>query len=345
MNLAFVLYARIVPKEAGIFLYYFPLMAASSALFGPAEKKLRYTFIALPFVLLLLLFAPDFSFWEGHPDHSAADTKLFFVINSISSGIIMIMCIDFMQKLNEASENQLQQLAIEVKAKNEDLEKTNTELDRFLYSTSHDLRSPLSSIKGLINIARYDTADKKILGYFNMMIDRVNRLENFIKDIIDYSKNARTELRQEAVDFKSLISEVIDNLKYIEGAEQIEFTNDVTIDHPIQADKGRLSIILTNLMANAIKYHDVRKELRWIKVNISNSNGTVKLTVSDNGSGIGEEHQQKIFEMFYRGTLQSNGSGLGLYIVKQAVEKMQGSIHVESNPGHGASFFISVPVS
>jgi signal transduction histidine kinase len=344
LNIAFVLYACIVPKEVGVYLYYFPLMAISSALFGPAQRIKRYFFIALPFFFLVLLFVTDFHILGDYAFPAAATVKLFFLINSLSSGIIMIMCINFMMNLNETSEHQLQQLAEEVNAKNDDLERTNLELDRFLYSTSHDLRSPLSSIKGLINVARYDTNDKKIHSYFNMMTDRVERLENFIKDIIDYSKNARTELRHEKVDFNDLLSEVKDNLKYVEGASDIEFKNEVNIDQPVLADKTRLSVVLNNLIANAIKYHDLRKEQRWIDVKVSDSKGIIKLVISDNGTGIHKEHQQRIFEMFYRGTLQSTGSGLGLYIVKQAVEKMKGTITVQSEAGQGASFFITVPV-
>jgi signal transduction histidine kinase len=249
-----------------------------------------------------------------------------------------------MLNLNESTEQHLQQLAEEVKAKNEDLEKANTELDRFLYSTSHDLRSPLSSIKGLINVARYDNRDMKIAGYFDMMTDRVNRLECFIKDIIDYSKNERTEIVTESVDLHVLVNEVIDNLKFVEGADTIKFEQHININHPVQADKTRLSIILNNLVANAIKYHDPSKENRWISITTNNSNGTVKLIVSDNGTGIKEEYQEKIFDMFYRGTLLSSGSGLGLYIVKQAVEKMHGRIAVNSESGQGSTFFVTVPL-
>jgi signal transduction histidine kinase len=182
-------------------------------------------------------------------------------------------------------------------------------------------------------------------GYFTMMIDRVDKLDFFIKDIIDYSKNARTEIRAEQVDFSSLVKEVTENLKFIEGAESIKFQSNVLVEQPLLADKTRLSVILNNLMANAIKYHDPRKENQWIDVEVSNSGGTIKLSVSDNGMGISNEHQDKIFDMFYRGTLLSKGSGLGLYIVKETVAKMKGTIHVESFPGKGSSFLITVPVA
>jgi signal transduction histidine kinase len=334
-----------VPKEVGVYMYYFPLMAVSTAVFDVKEKAYRYFFIVLPFLLLIVLLVTDFKLFGDVAFYKAPGSRFSFVINIISSGVIVIMCIDFMRRLNETSESRLQQLAVEIKGKNDDLEKTNTELDRFLYSTSHDLRSPLASIKGLISVARYDTADKKIHGYFDMVIDRVNRLEHFIKDIIDYSKNSRTEVRHEPIDFNALLNEVVESLRYVDNAGSIQFRNDVKVDHTISADKGRLSVVLTNLMANAIKYHDLRKECPWIQVKVSNSGGTVKLRVSDNGTGISEEHQGKIFEMFYRGTAQSNGSGLGLYIVKQAVEKMQGTIKVQSAVGQGTEFSIEVPVS
>ncbi|MEO5600259.1 MAG: HAMP domain-containing sensor histidine kinase [Cyclobacteriaceae bacterium] len=345
LNILFLLFASVLPQSIGIILYYFPLIVASSALFDSNEKPLRYLFNAIPLVLLTVLFVYDYRILGSVQFESPLNMKTFFAVNAFSSAGILIICVDFMQKLNESSEKELKQLAEEVRGKNTHLEKTNAELDRFLYSTSHDLRSPLSSIKGLINIARYETTDSKIQGYFTMMIDRVDKLDFFVKDIIDYSKNARTEVRSERVDFGSLVTEVTENLKFIEGAETITFENKVSFAQPVLADKNRFSVVLNNLMANAIKYHDPQKENQWIGVDVSNSNGAIKLIVSDNGMGISNEHLDKIFDMFYRGTFQSKGSGLGLYIVKETVSKMQGTIRVESNPGKGSSFLITVPVA
>jgi signal transduction histidine kinase len=329
----------------GIYLYYFPLIVASSALFDPGEKSLRYTFNAIPLILLSLLISFDFDVLNNFQFESPINVNAFFAVNAFSSAAITIICVNFMQKLNASSERELKDLAEEVNGKNIHLEKTNAELDRFLYSTSHDLRSPLSSIKGLVNIARLETADEKIQHYFSMMVDRVDKLDFFIKDIIDYSRNARTEVRIEPVDFDLLLAEVTDNLRYIEGAESIHFQSKVLAEHPVNADRNRLSVVLNNLMANAIKYHDPYKERQWIDVQVSNSNGTIKLTVSDNGIGIDPEHHKKIFDMFYRGTFQSKGSGLGLYIVKETIAKMKGTICVESTPGRGSSFLITLPVS
>lgn len=345
LNLLFLFLANMLPKEVGIFLYYFPLIVASSALFDSHQKYFRYGFIALPLFFLSLLFFFDFNMISGIKFESPRYIDGFFAANTFSSAAITIICVNFMQRLNASSERELKELAEEVHGKNINLEKTNAELDRFLYSTSHDLRSPLSSIKGLVNIARMETSDDKMQRYFTMMIDRVDKLDFFIKDIIDYSKNARTEIRREQIDIHALLSEVTDNLRYIEGAETIHIKNKVTVPYAISGDKNRLSVVLNNLLANAIKYHDPGKKEQWIDVLVSNSNDTLKFTVSDNGIGIDQEHQDKIFDMFYRGTFQSKGSGLGLYIVKETVSKMQGTIQVESAPGVGSSFSVTLPVS
>ena len=345
LNALFIFYASVLPKEVGTYLYYFPLIVASSALFDSHEKLYRYAFNAIPLALLTLLVFSDFDLLHSIQFESPMNVNAFFAVNAFSSAAITVICVNFMQKLNASSERELKQLAEEINGKNIHLEKTNAELDRFLYSTSHDLRSPLSSIKGLVNIARMETTDGKLQRYFSMMIDRVDKLDFFIKDIIDYSKNARTEVCSEPVDFTKLLEEVTENLKYIEGAESIKFQTNVLLGYPVNADKNRLSVILNNLMANAIKYHDPKKDSQWIDVQVTNSNNTVKLKVSDNGTGIDPQHHGRIFDMFYRGTIQSKGSGLGLYIVKETVAKMKGTIAVESSPGVGSSFLITIPAT
>jgi signal transduction histidine kinase len=345
LNAVLLIYASVVPKEIGVYLFYFPLMVVSYALFGDDEKQFRYPFILLPFALLITLFVTDFNVLGDFKFDSPPGTKMFFLINIISSGFIIILSVSFMQKLNEAAERDLQLLAEEVNSKNRELERTNKELDRFLYSTSHDLQSPLASIKGLINVARYDTKDSGTHAYFDKMTDRVHSLENLIKDIIDYSKNDRTHVATELTDLSCLVDEVAENLKYFNGAESIHFKKAIELHGPIEIDKSRVNVVLSNLLANAIKYHDFSKSNQWIAVEVSNSNRSLKIRVSDNGTGISEEHQERIFDMFYRGTVRSTGSGLGLYIVKQAVEKMNGEISVYSKPAEGSSFLVSLPLS
>ena len=313
------------------------------AIFGRSERFLRNSFVLLSVALLVSLFLSDFDL-IGPFEIVATDIEIFFIINLISSAFILVMSISFILTINEESEERLHLLADEIKGKNIDLEKTNAELDRFFYSTSHDLRSPLLSIKGLVNIAKNETTDNKTKQYLTMMNDRADKLDLFIKDIIDYSKNTRTEVRPEKVNVGKLLEEVQENFQFLEGAEKIQFQNEIQVQEAF-TDKTRLTVILNNLISNAIKYHQHDQTEPWIKVRMHNGNQTLSIVVSDNGPGIDVERQSKIFDMFYRGTERSKGSGLGLYIVKETIAKMNGSIKVESAEGKGTSFIVKLPVS
>jgi signal transduction histidine kinase len=318
-------------------------MTIPMAIFEPQERVMRMSFVLLSALLAGLLFATDFNF-IGSYEIQAPNIEKFFMINLISTGVILIMSVGFMLGVNEESEKRLRILAEEIDIKNTHLQKTNAELDRFFYSTSHDLRSPLLSIKGLVNITRNETADTKVIRYLDMMTERADRLDLFIRDIIDYSKNTRTELSRDIVDVTQLVEEVKDNFQFLEGASNIRFFDNILV-YKVTTDKTRLTVILNNLISNAIKYHNKDNSSQWIKVNIFPSGKDLNIVVSDNGLGISKEQQSRIFEMFYRGTEKSNGSGLGLYIVKETIEKMNGSIQVESKEGIGTSFTVTIPVS
>ncbi|HMG90137.1 MAG TPA: HAMP domain-containing sensor histidine kinase [Chryseolinea sp.] len=343
LNLCLAVYACLIPANVGVYLFFFPLMAVSMAIFEPKEKVMRMLFVLLPGVLSVLLFASDFDL-IGPYEIEMHNVENFFMINLLSSGVLLVMSVGFMLRVNEESERRLRLLAEEIEIKNTNLEKTNAELDRFFYSTSHDLRSPLLSIKGLVNITRNETVDKKVIRYLDMMTERADRLDLFIQDIIDYSKNSRTAVSRDIVDVTRLVDEVKDNFQFLDGAENIRFQNDIYVESAI-TDKTRLTVVLNNLISNAIKYHRQDSNDQWIKVDIYPNCDKLTIIISDNGLGISKEKQSKIFDMFYRGTETSKGSGLGLYIVKETIEKMNGSIRVESEEGEGTSFIVTLPVS
>ena len=343
LNTCLAVYACVLPPDVGIYLFFFPLMTVAMAIFEPKEKVLRISFVLLSGMFAVLLFASDFNF-IGTYEIVAPDAEKFFMINLLSSGVMLVMSVAFTLRVNEESERRLRILAKEVEIKNSNLEKTNAELDRFFYSTSHDLRSPLLSIKGLVNITRNETDDTKVIRYLDMMTERADRLDLFIRDIIDYSKNTRTELSREIVDVTRLVEEVKDNFQFLEGASNVRFFENILVDKVV-TDRTRVTVILNNLISNAIKYHNRDNHNQWIKVNIFPSGSDLNIVISDNGLGISEDNQSRIFEMFYRGTEKSKGSGLGLYIVKETIEKMKGSIQVESKEGEGTSFTVTIPVS
>ena len=227
---------------------------------------------------------------------------------------------------------------------NEQLKKINQELDRFVYSVSHDLRAPLSSITGLIQV--YQLSDNlpekdKLVG---MMQDRVAKLDKFIHTIIDYSRNARSEITRKSVNLYSLIEEIWSDLSYMPGWSQVQLQNNLPSHGIITSDEDRLRIVLSNLISNAIVYRNDRTERQsFVNVKGWQEKGQWVLQLSDNGQGISEEHLSHIFEMFYRAHRESKGSGLGLYIVKETLDRLKGTITCQSTYGEGTQFSMVVP--
>lgn len=228
---------------------------------------------------------------------------------------------------------------------NEGLTKLNAELDSFVYSVSHNIRSPLASVLGLINIAGIDdhARDGHFEPYLKLMEKSVHRLDETLKEILDYSRNARTEVMLVPIDFESVFEESIERLKYIPGVNQIDMQFNSEEITPFYSDSVRIALIFNSLLSNAIKYADFTKERSFIKVDVRTT-GRVEIRIEDNGVGIAHDQLPKIFAMFYRATLMSDGAGLGLFIVKESVDKLNGKVTVESNEGVGSVFTIELPV-
>jgi signal transduction histidine kinase len=223
------------------------------------------------------------------------------------------------------------------------LKKVNAELDRFVYSASHDLRSPLSSILGLISVARADKANQDM--YMDLMEKSVRKLDSFIKDIIEFSRNARLEVATEVIDFDKLIKDVLEDLHFMDNFDKIKKKVSVDVPHAFMTDQKRLRVILSNVVANAIKHHWVRGEDPNVGIDVSQrKDWSVEIVVRDNGPGIAQEHLEDIFKMFFRATDRTSGSGLGLYIVKETVQRLKGDITVSSGVNEGTVFIITLPL-
>ncbi|MEO8474760.1 MAG: PAS domain-containing sensor histidine kinase [Chryseolinea sp.] len=229
-----------------------------------------------------------------------------------------------------------------LKKQNDELIKINAELDRFVYSASHDLRAPLMSVKGLLNMISIDPDKSNTDQYLHLMDKSINKLDNFISDIIHYSRNSRMEVMAKQINFHELVEESIESLKFMEGADTVKTFKYITISAPFYSDYSRLLMIFNNIIANAVRYRDGRKK-SYLKIEIDTNHVGAVIRFTDNGIGIQEEYKDNIFRMFFRANADSKGSGLGLYIVKGVVEKLHGSIEVDSTLGEGTTFTIEIP--
>lgn len=231
----------------------------------------------------------------------------------------------------------------EIEIKNENLILANNELDRFVYSASHDLRSPITSLKGLIEITQLEDDVDQIKDYLRLMYQSLAKQDQFISDIIDYSKNKRKQIIMEPVSLQEIFNEAISQLMHIENASKITFKQELLVDQ-IESDGLRLKIIISNLLSNAIKYADNTKQEMFISIKTYIHEGFNKIEVADNGIGINDDCKDYIFEMYF-GTNKNKGSGLGLYIVKEAVENIKGNISVFSESNIGSKFIVTIPTS
>jgi len=223
------------------------------------------------------------------------------------------------------------------------LEQTNRELDRFVYSVSHDLSAPLKSILGLVNIGRLTKNSEEQLSYLSKIESSVRKLEVFIREVLDYSQNKRLDSVREQFKLKDLCAEILDNLRYIEEFKNVEVDLNGLSETEITNDKTRLKIILNNLLTNAVKYQKrIPGHQHLIKVSSFQNSDKVLIDIEDNGEGIHPDVLSKIFNMFFRGHQKSSGSGLGLYIAKEAAERIGGNIQVRSEYGKGSTFTLEL---
>jgi signal transduction histidine kinase len=174
-----------------------------------------------------------------------------------------------------------------------------------------------------------------------MMQEMVNKLDRFIHEVIDYTRNIKATVERREINIGKLIDEVIQDLKFLEGWGKIKFTVKANLDEPFISDYARVSTIFRNLITNSIKYHDFNKQNPFINIEVSCSGGKKSIIISDNGQGIDIKFQEQVFDMFFRGTERSTGSGLGLYIVTEMVAKLDGELSLDSNIEKGTKITIA----
>lgn len=226
---------------------------------------------------------------------------------------------------------------------NKKLQVLNRQLDQFVYSVSHDLRAPLTSVKGLLELLELEENEAQRKEYQQLLGTSLHRLDDFIQDIVSLSRNSRQAVESIDVNFEEVFKEVIDTHRFSEDAENVKVHIDVMQTTPFLTDKKRLLIIVNNLYSNALRYHNpyIESPTVCLKAEVHKEYAIIK--IKDNGQGIDKKHQEHIFEMFYRANSHKSGSGLGLYIVKETLEKINGKIELDSVYGKGATFTIRIP--
>lgn len=271
--------------------------------------------------------------WQLNPESEyplwmLANTKL----TERKTKVVCLVSLTDQKRLEDALTKTLQSLRA-----------SNDHLQHFLQGATHDLKAPLASLLGLIDIFQDedDEAEKEV--YLQLMEKSIHRLNEFVHEIVDYSKRKHRGLLRETVDFQVLVNDAFEHLEYSSNGVEIEKIVDIHQKAPFYSDPHSIKVILNNLISNAYKYSSTHRRPGEIRVSVFASEKEATLQVSDNGLGIAKEHLDNIFDMFYRASVKQEGSGLGLYLVKEAVNKMKGRIHVDSTLGEGTTFIVCLP--
>jgi two-component system, sensor histidine kinase len=292
---------------------------------------------ALIFILNYILPLIDF----GNLVHSfSGSTQLLNVHLGMSTMLLGSALIGRVISDLHESERELIRQKKQAEETNLQLSKANREMDRFVYSVSHDISAPLKSIRGLIAISRIENVSKEF-PYLAQIEQSVQRLENFTEEILDHSRASRKEVVAEVVHLQTMTDEIIKHLRFMDGFWLIRFHFNLQATE-IVTDPFLLKVALSNLISNAIKFQKKASHGNiWLN---SFVNDHYVIEVSDDGEGIAENFQEKIFDMFFRASENSNGSGLGLFIAREAVGRLQGKITVRSKRAEGTTFTILLPV-
>jgi signal transduction histidine kinase len=331
------------PFSTGVYIFFIVCNVGALALFGFEERLYSISLIGLSGVLFFLAYLSGLKFLDLNLAYS--DDYIFsnFILNFCVSVFATVLILYFLIDLNHYSERSIEVKETEALEKNKELTKLNTELDRFVYSVSHDLRSPLSTISGLVNIGKQAESLDEAKNYFAMIDDRLKAQDFFIREIIDFYRNTRTDINRESFPLRDQVQDIVKEFSMGPIPAPIDYQVQIPSDLAIQSDRIRLKSVLSNLIGNAVKYHDQQKLNKFVRIGAERNNGHIEIFVEDNGQGIGEEHLTKVFDMFYRASADSKGSGLGLFIAKETVNKLGGHIKVKSQLGKGTKFTVTVP--
>lgn len=249
-----------------------------------------------------------------------------------------------LQELNHALEARVEKRTAKIKDTIRKLQQTNKDLDTFTYKTSHDLKGPISRIKGILALARFENPEVKTDRYLNLIEKTTKEMDILLAKLTQVHNIYNSKIDYTTIDIPTVFKEVMEKISPLVEQSKFKFHFDLKNEGELKTDEKMLELILLNLLENALIYSDKNKENQEIKLSTIRKDSSFYLSIEDNGVGIPEKQMPKIFEMFYRGSEKSIGNGLGLYLVKVAVEKIGGTLKVESEEFVFTRFTIEFPL-
>jgi len=237
-----------------------------------------------------------------------------------------------------------QTLEKRVEDRTKQLQNVNNELDNFIYKTSHDIRGPLASLKGIANVALLELKDEKAQDYLQKLDASADKLNSILTRLLIVNQINHAVLNPIKINFQELINEILVFERKKGIPPRMSITPDIDPDVLLITDRHVLRIILENLIDNAIKYHNSSERIEpFVKIKVSLSPHGVLISVIDNGIGIQERDPQKLFQMFVRASERSESGGIGLYLTKLASERLYARVDFSTTHEKYTQFTVTIP--
>ncbi|MEP1035319.1 ATP-binding protein [Ekhidna sp.] len=243
--------------------------------------------------------------------------------------------------------SKMQALELEANAQREKadiIEKKKIELDSFFYRISHDLKGPITSLMSLNYVAKLEVKDEAALKFLSEYDAQANRLNNILDGLLRLTKMSFNEDSKQEIDFEKIIYDCIASYKFLANYELVEFKINIDSKIVYEAEWALVNTIIQNLIENGIKYARIEDGNKpYISISINQEGDVIKITATDNGIGMDEKTIDNIFVMFFRANRKIEGTGLGLHILKRAIERLNGEISAKSKLGEGTTFTVVLP--
>ncbi|MFN6375664.1 MAG: sensor histidine kinase [Chitinophagia bacterium] len=313
-----------------ILVFFIPVSLGALIVFQGKERKYGYIIAILIVTLMTTLMFLDKHHNWGAQETYTEGVSHELILNLTGATVATLLEVIFILLLSNRID--------------EKLLKTNKELDSFVYSVSHDLRSPLLSVRGLLQLSMDEAEDDETIKKYLLMANTsIDHLDDTIREILAYSRNTRIEISYDSFNVHELIEQIYEDLKYAVH-QGFVFEKQISGSPVLFSDKARINTVLRNLIGNAVKYQKKRNDQpSYVKTRVESRGNQMIISVEDNGEGISKGNREKVFDMFFRASTSSQGTGLGLYICKEIMLKLHGKIEVKSLPGAGTTMIVTIP--
>lgn len=263
----------------------------------------------------------------------------------LSLAVALMWAGKLQRKANRLLVDSRANLAKKVDERTAELLRSNQELDHFIYKTSHDIRGPLATFKGLCLVALTDVKDPVGLDMVQKLDLTADKLNTILNRLLIVNQINTAELKPELIDFNTIIDEIMVNERKNDLPPQMSIKYHIDKDVVLNSDCNLVRLVLGNLIGNSIKFYDQSIRVTpFVDIKISKEDKLIIFTVLDNGIGIHEKSKQNIFQMFVRASERSETGGIGLYLSRLATEKLGGTIELVAVAEKATCFCVKMPM-